>query len=279
VLPGFPGSTSVSALRVYDGVAPDGLAGGSPHLHVVSTEAYLVTAGRGRLQVIDADGFRELPLESGAMVWFGPGVVHRAVNDGGLEARVLMSNAGLPEAGDAVLVFPDEVLADAERYREASTLPEASEREREVAALKRRDLAVDGFLVLREAVERRDPAPYARLLERATALVAPRASEWLTAFEREVAAEVDATRARLAAVALGAFGAPGVARVAATAPALGMCGRLTRYVSATDASGSTPDAPPRAARDAATADGSRTHAAGPEASALDTLTNRKDPHQ
>jgi hypothetical protein len=254
VLPGFPGSNSVSALRVYEGVAPDGLAGGSPHLHVVSTEAYLVTAGRGRLQVIDADGFRELPLATGEVVWFGPGVVHRAVNDGGLEARVLMSNAGLPEAGDAVLTFPDDVLADPERYRSSAALPEASAHpaEREAAALRRRDLAVEGFLALRAAAERGDAGAYSRLLQRAAALGAPNAAAWAAAFEREVAAEVDATRSRIAALALGAFGAPGVARSAETAPALGMCGHLTKYVDGADAP--------------------------PEASALEPMTHRKDQH-
>jgi mannose-6-phosphate isomerase-like protein (cupin superfamily) len=239
VLPGFPGATSVSALHVYDGIAPDGLAGGSPHLHVVSTEAYLVTAGRGRLQVIDADGFRELPLEAGSVVWFGPGVVHRAVNDADLEARVVMSNAGLPEAGDAVLTFPDQVLADAGRYREAARLPDATEPEpdREAAAMRRRDLAVEGFLALREAVEAGDRTAYPRLLERAAGLLAPRAAEWHAAFERDVAAQVDESRTRLAMLALGAFGVPGVARAAEALPALGMCGRLTKSIAPVDAPG------------------------------------------
>ena len=43
--PVFPGATSVSALEVYGGRAPDGLAGGTPHLHTVSAEAYLVVVG------------------------------------------------------------------------------------------------------------------------------------------------------------------------------------------------------------------------------------------
>jgi hypothetical protein len=37
-----------------------------------------------------------------------------------------MSNAGLPEAGDAVFTFPPEVLADPEAYRAAATLPQPS---------------------------------------------------------------------------------------------------------------------------------------------------------
>ena len=121
--PVFPGATSVSALEVYAGPAPDGLAGGTPHLHTVSAEAYLVVSGRGRLQTVDAAGFAEHPLAAGALVWFDPGVIHRVVNDGDLEVRVIMQNAGLPEAGDAVMTFPDDVLADPERYRAAATLP------------------------------------------------------------------------------------------------------------------------------------------------------------
>ncbi|HEU4465051.1 MAG TPA: cupin domain-containing protein, partial [Agromyces sp.] len=87
--PAFPGATSVSALEVYDGVAADGLAGGTPHLHTVSAEAYLVVAGRGRLHTIDGAGaFAERALAPGDLVWFAPGVIHRAVNDGGLDVRV-----------------------------------------------------------------------------------------------------------------------------------------------------------------------------------------------
>ena len=37
--------------EVYDSVGPDGLAGGSPHLHTVCTEAYLVIAGEGMVRI------------------------------------------------------------------------------------------------------------------------------------------------------------------------------------------------------------------------------------
>ncbi|RXZ46117.1 cupin domain-containing protein, partial [Agromyces binzhouensis] len=150
-LPAFPGATSVSALEVYDGVAPDGLAGGTPHLHLVSAEAYLVVGGRGRLHTIDGAGaFEDRRLAPGDLVWFAPGVIHRAINDGGLEVRVIMQDAGLPEAGDAVMTFPDDVLADPERSSDAARLPgrEASDADRLEAAHARRDLAVQGYLAL-----------------------------------------------------------------------------------------------------------------------------------
>ena len=108
--PGFPGGTAVSHLTVYDWPTPDGLAGGSPHLHTASGEGYVVVGGRGRLQTLSAAGAGEHPLAAGTVLWFTPGTVHRLVNDGGLEIVVVMQNAGLPEAGDAVFTFPADML-------------------------------------------------------------------------------------------------------------------------------------------------------------------------
>ncbi|MGX5773010.1 hypothetical protein ACWKWN_19905 [Microbacterium trichothecenolyticum] len=51
--PTFPGATSVTLLDVYDDVAPDGLRGGSPHMHLASTECYVVIGGRGELHTLD----------------------------------------------------------------------------------------------------------------------------------------------------------------------------------------------------------------------------------
>lgn len=118
----FPGGTSLSSLDVYEDAAPDGVCGGSPHMHLVSTEAYIVVEGRGALQTIDGGGFAETALEAGSVVWFTPGTIHRAVNRGGLKVVVLMSNAGLPEAGDAVMTFPAEIVADPAAYAEAAAI-------------------------------------------------------------------------------------------------------------------------------------------------------------
>ena len=82
-------------------------------------------------------------------MWFTPGTIHRAVNRGGLEVVVVMQNAGLPEAGDAVMTFPPEVVADPARYAAAAALPpDAEDDELGEAVRRRRDLAVDGFLRL-----------------------------------------------------------------------------------------------------------------------------------
>lgn len=52
---------------------------------------------------------------------------------------VLMQNSGLPEAGDAVLAFPPEVVADPERYATAAALPPGTGPATEAAARRRRD--------------------------------------------------------------------------------------------------------------------------------------------
>ncbi len=175
----FPGGTSVTLLDVYDDAAPDGIVGGSPHMHLASTECYIVVGGAGALYTIDAKGYHETELKPGSVVWFTPGTIHRAVNHGGLQVIVLMGNAGLPEAGDAVMTFPREVLADQERYRGAATLQQrATLQERVVDARRRRDLAVDGFVPLRNAVRAGDFHPLYDFYAAAAALVAPRAAEW-----------------------------------------------------------------------------------------------------
>src|SRR5690606_29600042 len=110
-------------------------------------EAYIVTSGTGALHTIDGDGYRETPLSTGDVVWFTPGTIHRAVNHDALQAIVLMSNAGLPEAGDAVMTFPADVVADADAYAAAASLEGPEGRGRRAA--QRRDLAVIGFLRIR----------------------------------------------------------------------------------------------------------------------------------
>lgn len=99
----LPGGVGLSHISAYEWEAADGVCGGSPHLHLACTEAYVVTAGRGAVQTLTVeDGYTETPLEPGAVVWFTPGTVHRMVQGGGLKVTVLMQNSGLPEAGDAV---------------------------------------------------------------------------------------------------------------------------------------------------------------------------------
>jgi mannose-6-phosphate isomerase-like protein (cupin superfamily) len=203
--PSFPGAVGVSHLRVYDTPGPDGLVGGSPHLHTACTEAYAVIGGTGAVQTLSGSGFDEVPLEPGAFVWFTPGTVHRLVNGGDLEILVLMGNAGLPEAGDLVLSFPDEVLADPCAY---ATAAELAGRERTTAgtgddARARRDLAVEGFLALRSAVDRSGPGALAPFHRRAAALVQARVDAWRRVWEAGPVATSTRTGEHLDALAAG----------------------------------------------------------------------------
>lgn len=228
----FPGGTSLSHLDVYRDAAPDGVCGGSPHMHLVSTEAYVVVSGTGALQTIDGDGFQETPLSAGAVVWFTPGTIHRAVNHDELKVVVLMSNAGLPEAGDAVMTFPAAVVADAEAYARAAALGDAEGRAER--ARRRRDLAVSGFEVLRDAMLAGDQAPLEAFRAAAGALVRDRASEWGELIRERPLAQAEQSLALARAVAEGDVSHLGEARVQQAVPSagergFGMCGRLRTY--------------------------------------------------
>jgi len=237
-LPPLPGGVGLTHLRVYDTVAPDGLAGGTPHLHTVCTEAYWVVRGRGRVQTISGDGFAETPLEPGAMVWFTPGTIHRLVNDSGdLEILVVMANRGLPEAGDMVVVLEADVLADPDRYREVAVLPAGatSTAGDTGPAAVRRDRAVRAFNDLRAALERGDRRPLDRLLDQAAALVAAHHEAWRTRWEAGPKAATEATHDHLRAIArsdashlrdasVHRLDPPGAER------GLGCCGTLGTYV-------------------------------------------------
>lgn len=194
----LPGGTSISHIRVYDSIGPDGLAGGTPHLHTVCTEAYLVVAGEGSVQTLSGEGFFETPLRTGTVAWFPPGTVHRLVNgDGRLELYVVMSNAGLPEAGDMVLALEPELLSDADSYRSVATLPEGaqfSDGDLEPAR-RRRDAAVRGFAHWRGEVERLGGAEgMARLYRAAAQLVAEPAAGWRSLIDADPTKELDRSR-------------------------------------------------------------------------------------
>lgn len=234
--PGFPGGTAVSHLTVYDWPTPDGLAGGSPHLHTTSGEGYVVVGGQGRLQTLSRDGFAENRLEAGVVMWFTPGTVHRLVNDGGLEIVVVMQNAGLPESGDAVFTFPDDVLADPDHYAKAAALPAVDVADDSIAeaARHRRDLAIEGFGVLRSRVESEGPSALNDLYERAGALVAGKASQWRETWSRGVLGPVQATEKALADLENGraphlAAATVHVAERQEETFRFGMCGRLRTW--------------------------------------------------
>jgi len=231
--PALPGGIGLSGLSVYPWRAADGLCGGSPHLHLCCTEAYLVLSGRGRLQTLTAAGAGEHRLDPGDLVWFGPGTIHRAVDDGGLEVAVVMANSGLPEAGDAVLTFPPEHLADLDRYRRARDLTGPDGAPDEQRARERRDLAVAGFTTIRTALLAGDRGPLERFHAAAAALVTPLLEDWRKVLCAGAGAAVERSADQIAALAAGDhryLADAGVARaVRAPEPSLGMCGYLSSY--------------------------------------------------
>ncbi|MGQ4515366.1 cupin domain-containing protein [Streptomyces sp. DW26H14] len=232
---GFPGAVGVSRLRVYDWPTVDGRpGGGTPHLHLTCTEGYVVTAGRGTVQTLTTSGYRETPLEPGTVAWFTPGTIHRLTNGGGLEITVVMQNSGLPEAGDAVLTLPQDLLEDAGTYADAVRVPaDVPEEEQVTVARARRDLATRRFLELRDAAESGDPGPLAAFQEAAAALVRPRLDAWEERWRAGALAAAHTTGAQLDALRGKDGSHLAEAGVAATGPTargrFGMCGRLDVY--------------------------------------------------
>ncbi|MBB2747279.1 UNVERIFIED_ORG: mannose-6-phosphate isomerase-like protein (cupin superfamily) [Microbispora rosea subsp. rosea] len=228
----FPGGTGVSGLEVYTWEAADGCHGGSPHLHTACTEGYVVVEGRGELETLTPAGHTRVPLRPGTVAWFTPGTVHRAVNHGGLRVLVVMQNAGLPEAGDAVLTFPPEVLGDADAYRIAASLDPGDP---EGSARRRRDLAVEGFQILRDHLTRGDLGPLFELYRQAVELVRPQAAAWRDVVAAGPAAALAATSRQIDALMAGDGGhlrEAEVRKLDAPTPddrAFGMCGRLETY--------------------------------------------------
>ncbi|MET9312925.1 cupin domain-containing protein [Kribbella sp. NPDC003505] len=229
----LPGGIGISKLTVYDAEAPDGLVGGTPHVHLACSEGYCVIAGAGVVQTLNTKGYTETPLQAGTVVWFDPGTIHRLVNDGGLQILTLMSNSGLPEAGDAVLTLPPEHLADRATYLAATALTGEGEA-RTRSAMARRDLALQGYAVLRERYEVEGPAALDEFFAAAIRIVRPQLANWRQRWEQGARRLADETGAALDALEAG------------TAPHLqtaelhrlptptefgrhGMCGRLDVY--------------------------------------------------
>ena len=230
--PQFPGAVGLTWLRVYDSVAPDGLRGGSPHVHLASAEAYITVAGHGEVHTYGPDGEQAFDLRPGGVVWFEPGIMHRLVNTSGdLEIFVVMQNAGLPEAGDAVLTFPDEILADPDAYRAASA---RSGKDRLAEAAARRDLAVDGYIAMLAGSDAERRQCYEHFLERAVALRQDLVPGWRQLWQDRPLAEARSTGERLDEIETGTITALARARVAAFVPdehpVMGMCGRLDTYL-------------------------------------------------
>jgi len=229
----LPGGIGISLLKVYDIEAPDGLVGGTPHVHLACSEGYYVIAGSGAVQTLNPKGFTETPLQAGTVVWFDPGTIHRLVNGGDLQILTLMSNSGLPEAGDAVLTLPPEHLTDRETYLKATTLTGEGEA-RTSSAMARRDLALEGFAVLRAAYDADGPSALEAFYEAAIGIVRPQLADWRRRWEQGARRLADETGAALDALEAGEAPHLQTAELhQLPAPTElgrhGMCGRLDVY--------------------------------------------------
>jgi mannose-6-phosphate isomerase-like protein (cupin superfamily) len=234
--PPLPGGVGLSRLRVYDWEGPDGLRGGSPHVHLACSEAYLVLDGAGAVQTLGPAGFNETPVERGSLLWFTPGLVHRLINGGDLEIVVLMQIATLPEAGDCILSFPEDVLRDRQAYLEAA----AHDPGRSVGAVdddtarRRRDLAVVGFNELRERMAVEGAPALRRFYELAAGVAAPLAPAWRQAWESGPSAASERAEELITGLEDGAVPPVAASMFGLQPPAgevLGLCGRLDTYPS------------------------------------------------
>jgi mannose-6-phosphate isomerase-like protein (cupin superfamily) len=225
----LPGGVGITRLCVYD-------AGGTPHLHLCCTEAYVVVAGSGSVQTLTLEaGWAETPLRPGAVVWFTPGTIHRLVNAGDLEIVALMQNGGLPEAGDAVLTFPSTVVDDPAAYAEAVALPDGGAATGDVtAAYRRRELALTGFATLRDAMAGGDDRPLREFHAAAGRLVQPHLAQWRARWAGGALRAAQETGVQLDALAGGSVAHLADAAVYECAAPVerdrrGMCGLLQTY--------------------------------------------------
>jgi mannose-6-phosphate isomerase-like protein (cupin superfamily) len=237
----FPGGTAVSLLSVYDWSGPDGMPGGSAHVHLACSEGYVVVGGRGRLQTLSADGYAETMLTRLTVAWFSPGVIHRLINDGGLQILVVMQNAGLPEAGDSVLTFPPAQLSDPWVYHAAASLPGGATTDRAAghdddvasAARRRKNLAIEGFIQLRERVAEEGPPALDDFYAAAALLVRGRLPAWRHTWEAGPSAAVTRTSDQIDVLARGRHDHLRDGRLTVLGPpagrAYGMCGRLAAF--------------------------------------------------
>ena len=234
----LPGGIGVSHLVVYDTPASDGLIGGSPHLHFACSEAYLVIKGQGSVQTLSSDGFREVPLSAGSLVWFTPGLIHRLINrDCKLEIFALMENAGLPEHGDSVLTFPTKYLADEDCYLQFASLEKAGSAfaDSRETAKKRRDLAVEGFLSLRAELQK--GGSLQNFYRQAVRLRQSKESTWRELWQTGPVSTIQRTKTFLDKLQMGVSDYLNQGRVyeipldpAQEERQLGMCGTLRKYL-------------------------------------------------
>jgi mannose-6-phosphate isomerase-like protein (cupin superfamily) len=232
-LPDFPGAVGISELDVYPWPADTEPPGGTPHMHLACTECYVVVDGSGVLETLTGSGLDKTDLAPGDVVWFQPGTIHRAVSHGDLKVVVVMQNGGLPEAGDAVMTFPSTHLTSPEAYHDAASILDTDGKPSTALARRRRDLALQGFHLLKDSALAGDPAPLRHFHGQASALVVGHLARWRTIVESGPAAQARRTLDHLDELAAGRSDHLSSAQVAKISrfsePRLGMCGFLSPY--------------------------------------------------
>ena len=224
------GGIGFSRVVVYSHqAAPDGCQGGCPHMHAITEEAYYVTRGRGRVELHDQrHGFRTVSLEPGAYLDFQPRVLHRLVNEEGLELLAIMGNAGLAEAGDARIYFGQEVDDSLERYAELWCLPQ---RKGLLGALERRDHAVRAYGQLMRLWEK-NRSGYEKELDRfvrkVLEMAAQKKTDFLPFVESGPLAAGRRAQGRLEAIPAPSGTSSVRYQSEEAQPGLGMCGLLYR---------------------------------------------------
>jgi mannose-6-phosphate isomerase-like protein (cupin superfamily) len=230
--PEFPGGVGLTRLAAYPWPTADDEHGGTPHMHLACTECYVVVQGRGRLETLSHQGHGVATLRQGDVVWFAPGTIHRAINDGDLRVVVVMQNGGLPEAGDAVMTFPAEHLT-ADSYAAAASVVDDRGVQDPRLARVRRDLALQGYLALRDAWHAGDATALDDFHRAAAALVRPYLDAWEKTVQHGAAAAARTTLRQIEALRAGDWNhlrAAEVSRIAEPSEqSLGMCGYLHAY--------------------------------------------------
>ena len=179
--PPFPGAIAATHLRVYDTAAPDGLAGGTPHLHTACTEAYWVVAGtRRRADADDARATRR--CRSSPAPSCGSRRAPSTASSTTATSRSSSSCRTPACPRPATWSSPSRPRSwrRPSPTRRPPTLPEDERTTSGTgdAARARRDLAVPTFIELREATEAGDPAPLRAFHEAAARLVQPHIADW-----------------------------------------------------------------------------------------------------
>lgn len=227
----MPGATLATRLKVYDTAGPDGQRGGTPHMHLLCSEMYFVLSGSGFVDMIDWHGFSRHPLQAHSALVFSPGTLHRLINpEGDLELLITMQNSGLPERGDNVVSFEEEILADDLAYQRAMAASSFEE------AYARRDRGVEGFLALKAAFDQsleHGRQRLERFFEQATSRTKPLRSQWQHVIEQGALSEARQSLNHLQHLNRQQFDYLRGAQHFAIAPSAyttpGFCGALNRY--------------------------------------------------